>query len=120
MNAEWTITSSVICDDLMKILNHKTHTFALVSDAEVVTGASVTAKYFHNHHKIALDLMYQLGYITHPLSASRFNRRLHQLAHWLERMLETLGKLYSTGAAFVMGEVPVPVCRKVRAWHSEK
>ena len=64
--------------------------------------------------------MYQLGYITHRLSASRFNRRLHQLADWLELMLETLGKLYSTGEAFVMDSMPVPVCRKVRAWHSKK
>ena len=40
----------VICDDLMKILNHKSHCLALVSDAEVVTVALVAAKYFHNHH----------------------------------------------------------------------
>ena len=120
MNAEWIITSFVICDDLMKILKHKTHRLALVSDAEVVTVALVAAKYFHNHHKIALDVMCQLGYITHPLSASRFNRRLHQLADWLELMLQTLTRLYSTGQSFIVDSMPVPVCRRVRAWRNKK
>ena len=61
-----------------------------------------------------------LGYRSRALSASRLNRRLHVLADWLALLLEALGELFARGQAaiadFVIDSMPVPVCRRVRAW----
>ncbi len=104
------ITVYCIIDDVMARLGYHSHTLAQVSDAEVLTVAVVAAMYFQNHHKRALQMMKKLGYITKPLSASRFNRRAHALAHWLEYTLQLLGQVFSKGEAFVIDSLPLPVC----------
>ena len=79
MNTTWIITVFVVIDDLMAALEHRSHPLAQASDAEVLTVAVGAAKYFQNHHERALCVMQECGYLSGPLSTSRFNRRLHPL-----------------------------------------
>lgn len=120
MNATWIITAFVVIDDLMTALGHRTHPLAQASDAEVLTVAIVAAKYYQNHHECALCVMQECGYLSGALSTSRFNRRLHALGDWLLLAAETLGELFATGETYVIDSMPVPVCRRVRAWRCRK
>jgi len=120
MNDLKIITAYVIIDDVMKHLGHKSHCLAQVSDAEVLIVAVVAALHFQNHHETALSMMYRLGYLSKPLSASRFSRRLHALGQWLEYVTELVGTLFAQGKAFIIDSLPVPVCRRVRARRCRK
>jgi len=53
---------------------------------------------------------------------SRFNRRVHPLADWLELLLDTLGAVVVQGHAAVCDLVldNLPVCRRVRAQRCHK
>ena len=116
------ITAYYIIDTTLQALGHKGHHHQLagVSDAEVLTIAVVSSMYFHNHHQRALFVMKGMRYITKPLSISRFSRRLHALAPWLECVVEVIGQLFSQGEAFVIDSMPLPVCHRVRAWRCTK
>ncbi|MEO8289273.1 MAG: IS982 family transposase [Chloroflexota bacterium] len=114
------ITAYCIIADTMHKLDHKSHPLAGVSDAEVLTVAVVSAMYFQNHHERALFVMKAMRYISKPLSISRFSRRLHALAQWLEYIVELLGQLFSQGEAFIIDSLPIPVCKSVRAYRCRK
>src|SRR5438105_762232 len=114
------ITAYYITEEAMRQLGHKSHYHAHVTDAEVITIAIVSAMYFQNNHERALFVMKGMRYITKPISTSRFNRRLHALIGWLEYILEVLGQLFAVGEAFIIDSIPVPVCKRVRAWRCRK
>ncbi len=116
MNDDFIVTVYVIVDETMRALEHRSHPLARVSDAEVLTVAVVAAKYFANNQERALQVMRLGRYLAGPLSASRFNRRLHALADWLELILATLGELFARGEAYLLDSMPVPACRRARAW----
>lgn len=120
MDAMWIITVFVVIDDLMTHLEHHTHPLADVPDAEILTVAVVAAKYFHNHHARALDVLIQCGYLSGQISPSRFNRRLHALADWVPFIAETLGDLLTYGDVFVIDSTPLPVCHRARARRCRK
>ncbi len=119
MDDSFIISAYSIIADTMTGVGHKSHCLAKVSDAEILTVAVVAAKYFHNHHECALCLMVQLGYIR-TLSVSRYNRRLHALASWLEGMTALLGELFAKGEAFTIDSLPLPVCKRIRARRCKK
>src|SRR5713226_1039168 len=120
MNALWIITVFVVVEDVMQSLGHQSHKLAQVSDAEVLTVAIVAAQYFQNHHERALCLMQQTGYLSKPLSVSRFNRRVHALAEWLPFIADTLAALFTQGDVFVIDSMPIPVCKRKRARRCRK
>ncbi len=120
MSDDLIVTAYVVIDETMRALGHRSHGLAQVSDAEVLTVAVVAAKYFANNHERALGVLRGMRYLTKPLSASRFNRRLHALGDWLHLLVETLGELFAQGEAFVLDSMPVPVCRRARARRSRK
>ncbi|MDQ2787751.1 MAG: hypothetical protein M3Y58_22410 [Chloroflexota bacterium] len=60
------------------------------------------------------------GYLSGPLSVSRFNRRLHRLAHWFAVLLDRLGEAFAGRAIFILDSMPVPVCRRARAGRFRK
>jgi hypothetical protein len=115
MDAEWIITVFVVIDDLMTKHAHKTDSRADVPDSEIVTIAVCAAKFCQNHHARTVLLMGQLGYLSGTLSVSRFNRRLHALADWVEYALAVLMELFCKGELFILDSMPLPVCRRVRA-----
>lgn len=114
------ITAFCIIEDTMLKLEHKSHSLAQVTDAEVLLVAVVSAMYFQNHHERALFVMKGMHYISKPLSISRFSRRLHSLAMWLEYIVELVGQLFCQGEAFIIDSLPVPVCNSVRAYRCRK
>jgi IS5 family transposase len=114
------ITVYYVIEEAMRQLGHKSHYHAAVTDAEVLTVAVVAAMYFQNNHERALFVMKGMRYLTKPLSTSRFSRRLHALAEWLEHILALMGQLFAQGEAFIIDSLPVPVCKRVRAWRCRK
>jgi Transposase DDE domain len=120
MSGDLIVTVYVVIDDVMRALGHRSHPLARLSDAEVLTVAVVAAKYFQNHHERALQVMQGVGYLSGPLSASRFNRRLHALSDWLRLLLEALGAVFARGEAFLIDSLPLPVCRRGRARRCRK
>ncbi len=120
MDDDFIVTAYVVIDKVLATLGHRDDVRAQASDAEVLTVAVVAAKSFQNHQARALQVLARLGYLSGPLSASRFNRRLHALHGWLGLALETLGSLFATGEAFLIDSMPVPVCRRARARRCRK
>lgn len=120
MNDDVIVTTYVVTDDVLIALGQRRHVLAQISDAEVLLVAIVAALYFQNHHERTLCVLFGMGYLKGHLSVSRFNRRLHQLAHWLPGLLMILGDLFRAGEVFVIDSLPVPVCKRVRARRCRK
>jgi len=87
MNDTLIVTTFVLLDDLMQAHGHRPDVRALASDSEVLTVAVIAAAQFANHHERALCVLRGMHYLSGPLSLSRFNRRLHALAHWFAWLL---------------------------------
>jgi len=118
------VTIYVMIDDTMKTLGQQSHCLAGLSDAEVLTIAVLAARYYGNHHARAVGQLAGSAYFPRTISPSRFNRRLHALADWLDLFLDLLGDVVVRGQAaicdFVIDSLPLPVCRRVRAWRCRK
>ena len=117
------ITAYCIIEDTLHKLGHKSHPLASVTDAEVLLVAVVASMYFYNNHERTLFVMYHMHhmhYLSKPLSTSRFSRRVHTLAQWLEYITDLVGQLFAQGAAFIIDSLPVPVCQTVRARRCRK
>jgi hypothetical protein len=120
MNDTLIVTVYVVLDDLLRAMGHRTDPRALTTDAEVLTVGVVAACQFANHHERALCILRAMGYLSGPLSLSRFNRRFHALAHRLSDAIDLLAATFATGEVFVIDSVPLPVCRRARAWRCTK
>lgn len=120
MNDSLIVTIFSVIDDVMKGLNHQDHCLAKVSDAELLTVAVISAKYFQNHHERALYVMKELGYLSGSISISRFNRRLHKAVDWFVAILSILCEVFAQGEVFIMDSMPVPVCKRARARRNKK
>ncbi len=120
MNDTLIVTVYVILDDLLRAMDHRTDCRAQTSDSEVLTVGVIAACQFQNHHERALCILRALGYLSGPLSVSRFNRRFHALAHRLSDAVDLLAAILTAGTIFILDSVPLPVCRRVRAWRCRK
>jgi hypothetical protein len=101
-------------------MGHRTDCRAQTSDSEVLTVGVIAACQFANHHERAMCILRGMGYLSGPLSLSRFNRRFHALAHRLSDAVDLLAATFATGEVFVIDSVPLPVCRRARAWRCTK
>jgi len=120
MNDTMIVAVYVVLDDVLRLLGHRTHALASVSDAEVLTVAVVAAGQFQNHHERALCMLQGMGYLSGRLSVSRFNRWAHALMAHLGIALDLLVAVFAVGEAFVIDSMPVPVCARVRAGRCRK
>jgi hypothetical protein len=120
MNEDVILTVYVVIDDVMKGSGHQSDIRASLTDAEVLSIAVLAALYFQNHHERAVYVLPRMGYFRHRLSASRFNRRLHQLAGWLPMIISVLSELSKGGTVYIIDSIPMPVCRRVRAGRCKK
>ena len=120
MNDTLIVTVFVTLDDLLRALGHRSHSLARASDSEVLTVGVIAACQFANHHERALCTLRALGYLSGPLSVSRFNRRLHALGHWFALLWDLLAEALTAGAVFVIDSMPLPVCRRARAGRCTK
>ena len=114
MDDSFIVSAYCIISATLEGFEHQTHKLARVSDAEVLTVAVVAAKFFGNHQERAPCLMIKTGYIR-PLSISRYNRRLHALATWLECSFNILTQAFTQQPVFIIDSIPLPVCKRVRA-----
>jgi hypothetical protein len=120
MNDTLIVTVYVVLDDLLRAMGHRTDVRAQTSDSEVLTVGVIAACQFQNHHERALCVLRAMGYLSGPLSLSRFNRRFHALAHRLSDAIDLLAAALTAGTIFILDSVPLPVCRRVRAWRCRK
>src|SRR5205807_612770 len=107
MNDTLIVTVYVVLDDLLRALGHRTDCRARTSDSDAAQRAPVTvgviaACQFQNHHERTLCVLRALGYLSGPLSLSRFNRRLHRLAHWFGILLDLLGEACAGRVVFII------------------
>lgn len=119
MNDTYIVTVYTIIDDLLKAYGLQDDCRATHTAAEILTIGVLAAKYFQNHHERALGILTRLGYVR-GLSVSRFNRRLHALRDWLSYVLSLVTEIACQGEVFIIDSMPLPVCRRVRAWHCKK
>jgi IS5 family transposase len=107
----------VIVDDILKGLNHRDDVRAKMSDAEVITTATIAMLYFHGNFERSRIFMKELGYVPDMLSKSRFNRRLHQAKDWFLIIFAVLGehaKEMNADTHYVIDSFPIPVCDNYR------
>lgn len=119
MNDTYIVTTYVVIDDILKAYGYRDDCRAQGSAAEILTVAVVAAKYLQNHHERTLYILNQLGYIRR-MSVSRFNRRLHALYDWLQNIAIVIGEVFAQGEVYIMDSMPLPVCKRVRAWRCKK
>ena len=107
----------VFIDDLLKETNHNEPTNRNMSDAEIVTTVLVSAIYFSGHHEKAMSFMSSTGLITHMLSKSRFNRRLHQIRDLIVDLffrLSALVKELNISSEYTIDIFPISTCDNSR------
>ena len=112
-----TIAIYVFIDDLLKKIDHKEPTNRNMSDAEIVTTVLVSAIYFSGHHEKAMSFMSSTGMVTHMLSKSRFNRRLHQIRDLIVDLffqLSALIKKLNISSDYTIDSFPVHTCDNIR------
>jgi hypothetical protein len=115
MNADYIVTVYYVIDEMLAAVAYEDDRRSQVSAAEILTVAVIAAQYFHNHWERALCILIQRGEIT-AISVSCFNRRLHSLYDWLYGMVNSLGQLFTGGDVYIIDRMPMPVCKRVRAW----
>lgn len=73
-------TVYVITEEVLRILQVQDNAQAVMTDAEVITFAILTAKFFSGHYKVARYLCKKMRLFTNLLSNSRLNRRIHKIS----------------------------------------
>ena len=114
---EKTIAIYVFIDDLLKEIEHKEPTNRNMSDAELITTVLVSVIYFSGHHEKAMSFMSSTKMITHMLSKSRFNRRLHQIRDLIIDLffqLSSLIKELNISSEYSIDSFPVSTCDNIR------
>lgn len=107
----------VFIDDLLKEIDYKEPENRNMSDAEIVTTVLVSAIYFSGHHEKAMSFMSSTGMVTHMLSKSRFNRRLHQIRDLIVDLffqLSALIKDLNISSEYSIDSFPVHTCDNIR------
>ena len=117
-----TIAIYVFIDDLLKEIKHNEPTNRNMSDAEIITTVLVSAIYFSGHHEKAMSFMSSTGMITHMLSKSRFNRRLHQIRELIVDLffqLSSLIKELNISSEYSIDSFPISTCDNIRIANSK-
>jgi hypothetical protein len=68
-----------LVDDMLKAIHHYEDPRCEMSDAEVMTTASIAMLYFSGNNTHARCLLSSQGYVPKMLSKSRFSRSLHRI-----------------------------------------
>jgi hypothetical protein len=108
----------VISDEVLRILNVKDDSQSRMSNAEVITFAILTAKFFAGNYKMSRYFCKRLRLFPNILSNSRLNRRICNIAwvYWsaIFRFLSFLSKQTKETQYFAVDSLPVPYCQKNR------
>jgi Transposase DDE domain len=108
----------VISEEVLRILKVEDDPQSKMSNAEVITFAIVTAKFFSGNYKMARYICKKLGLFPEILSSSRLNRRVHNITwtywHAIFRFLSFLSNKADDICYFAVDSFPVPYCQKNR------
>lgn len=108
----------VISDEVLGILGVKDDPQSKMTNAEVITFAIVSAKFFSGNFKLARYLCKRLRLFPDILSNSRLNRRIHNISweYWqaIFRFLGFLSNQSSDTCYFAVDSFPVTYCQKNR------
>jgi hypothetical protein len=114
----YAITVYVISEEVLSILNAQDDPQSRMSNAEVITFAIVTAKFFSGNYKIARYLCQKIRLFPELLSNSRLNRRIHNISwncwYAIFRFLSLIAKHSDDTCYFAVDSFPVPYCQKNR------
>lgn len=106
-----------VIDDVLKALGHKEDARRRMSDAEVLVTALVAARFFAGNHQQSRDYLDEHGLVPEMLSASRLNRRLHQISELMYDLQMQLGQVWielSGQSQYRLDSFPIPVCENIR------
>lgn len=111
-------TVYVIADEVIRILKIQDDPQSLMSNAEVITFAIVTAKFFAGNFKMARYMCQRIRLFPKLLSNSRMNRRIHKISWscWeaIFRLLALIAKRSVGACYFAVDSFPVSYCQKNR------
>lgn len=107
-----------LCDDFLKVMEHRDDPQAKLSTAQVMTVALVASCFFGGNINRARLFLLEHGYTACSLSESRLNRRLHavplELWHALFGLLGEVFKQCNPTADYVVDSLPIVVCDNIR------
>ncbi len=112
-----------LCDDMLKALHHHDDPQCHLNDAEIMTVALVAALFFGGNYAQAQAHLSDYGYIATPLSASRFNRRLHRLKDLFVTVFAMLGehwKALNSASVYIIDSFPIASCDNIRIKQSRR
>lgn len=108
----------VISDEILRILEIQDDSQSQMSNAEVITFAIVTAKFFQNNHKFSRYICKKLRLFSRVLSNSRLNRRIHAIPWgcWnaIFRFLSLVFRQENDKHEYAVDSFPVLCCQKNR------
>jgi hypothetical protein len=117
------VAVNCLCDDLLKALYHYEDPQCQMSDAEVMTTALIAMLYFRGNFEAARRFLYDHGYLTNPLSKSRFNRRLHRIADLFLTLFSLLGETWKSlneNSIYIIDSFPIVACDNYRIIRSKR
>ena len=107
------------CDDIVKNSGIREQRHAKMRLAEVMTTALTAAMFFGGNQELARKFMISGNYVSHMVSKSQFNRKLHSIPKSLwEAVFNKLAlefKNENEKNEFLVDSFPVAVCHNVRA-----
>lgn len=111
-------TVYVLADEILRFLNIQDDPQSYMTQAEVITFAIVSAKFFYGNYKMTRHMCQKLKIFPKILSNSRLNRRIHNIPwhcwHFLFRFLSILAKESEETCYFAVDSFPVAYCQKNR------
>jgi Transposase DDE domain len=113
---DFTIAIYCFVDDYLLIAGQEIAAKRKLSDAEIITTALVSARYFGGNLAKGISYMQQHQKCQMP-HKSNFNRVLHRLSATIAAIFLALGdslKQLNTASAYVIDSFPVAVCRNIR------
>lgn len=111
-------TVYVITEEVLRILNVQDNHQSIMSNAEIITFAIVTAKFFSGNCKMARYMCQRIHLFQKILSNSRLNRRIHNISWdcWIAifRFLSVIAKQAENTCYFAVDSFPIMFCQKSR------
>ena len=113
---EQTIAIYCFIDDFFKAIGRKDDVHCKLTDAEILTSALISARYFHGNLHRGCEYMREQHKVK-MIDKSGFIRRLHKLKEQLVALFLALGntlKELNTSCRYLIDSFPVAVCDNIR------
>ena len=114
---DYATTIYVISDEILRVLRIDDDSQSQMSNAEVITFAVLSAKFFYSHFKKAGFFCKELKLFKKILSNSRLNRRIHAIPWhvWnaIFRYLSLLFVKQNPQDEYIVDSFPVSCCEKI-------